>query len=192
MRTRLTSIVLASALGLGGVATGLALAPVAASAASSGTSAVGDRLDRIRDALAGLVTDGTITQEQADEVATTLDEALPRGRGHGGPGGHGGMRVGHPALDTAATTLGVTLDELRTALKGGKSLADVAADEGVEKQVLIDALVARAEEHLAEHAERGDVTEEQAAERRAQISERVPALVERDGLPLRGGRRGPR
>ena len=190
MRQRIPSLVLASALGLGGVVAGVALAPVAATAATSSTAAVGDRLERIKDALSGLVSDGSITQEQADEVATTLDEALPRGRGRfggHGRGGPGGLR----GLDTAATTLGVAEHELRAALQGGQSLADVAADQGVEQQVLVDALVAEAEEHLAEHAERKGLTDEQVAERTARVRERVEALVDREGLPLGRGHRGP-
>ena len=183
MRQRIPSLVLASALGLGGVVAGVALAPVAATAATSSTAAVGDRLERVEDALSGLVSDGSITQEQADEVATTLDEALPRGRGRfggHGRGGPGGLR----GLDTAATTLGAAEDELRAALQGGQSLADVAADQGVEQQVLVDALVAEAEEHLAEHAERKGLTDEQVAERSAEVRERVTALVEQEGLRL--------
>ena len=204
MRTRVSSIVLASALGLGGVATGLVLAPGAASAAGSGTSALGDRLDRIKDALTGLVDDGTISQDQADAVAQTLDESLPQGRG-GGSGGRGGFGGGRGGLgggfggghggglrglDTAATTLGVTRDELRTALEGGKSLADVAADEGVQEQVLVDALVAQAQERLTGHAEDPGLTDAQVAERKAEITERITALVERQGLPVGGGHRG--
>ena len=190
MRQRIPSIVLASALGLGGLATGLVLAPAAASATTGGTTMVGDRLERIGDALSGLVGDGSITQEQADEVATTLDEALPQGRG--GPGGHGrGGHGGLSGLDTAATTLGVTGDELRAAVEGGRSLADVAADEGVDKQALVDALVAQAGEHIAAHAEREGLTDGQVAERTAEIRDRVTALVERDGLPLGRGHGGP-
>lgn len=192
MRQRLTSLVLASALGLGGVAAGVVLAPVAASAATGGTVAVGDRLDRIRDALAGLVGDGSITQEQADEVASTLDGALPRG-GHGGGHGHRGGPGGPGlrGLDTAATALDITPDEVRAALQGGASLAQVAEDQGVERQALVDALVAQAEEHLAEHAERDGLTAEQVAERTEGLRERVEALVDREGLPLGRGHRGP-
>ena len=209
IRTRATGFALATALGLGGLTTGLVIAPAVASAATDETTtageAVGDRLTRIKEALRGLVSDGSITQEQADEVATTLDEALPkRGPGghggpggpggpgghggHGGPGGPGGR---HLALDTAATTLGVTEDELRTALQGGQSLADVAETEGVSKDTLITALVGEAKAHLAEQVTEGDLTQAQADARGAQLTERVTAMVEREGLGRGGhGHRG--
>jgi polyhydroxyalkanoate synthesis regulator phasin len=199
IRTRATGFALATALGLGGVTTGLVIAPAVASAATDETTttseAVGDRLSRIKDALSGLVSDGSITQEQADEVATTLDEALPQrgpggpgGMGHGGPGGHHGGR--HLALDTAASTLGVTEDELRTALGSGQSLADVAESEGVSKDALITALVDEAKAHLAEEVTEGDLTQEQADARAAELTERVTAMVEREGLG-RGGHGAP-
>ena len=41
-------------------------------------------------ALSGLVAKGTLTQAQADAIATALDQRAADGRGHGGPGGHGG------------------------------------------------------------------------------------------------------
>ena len=100
MRTRLTAAVVGGAIAVGGLGAGLVALPVIASAATAGPTAeatedavdeVGDRLGRIRDALDGLVSDGTLDEAQADRVAETLDEALPeRGPGHGGPGGPGG------------------------------------------------------------------------------------------------------
>jgi hypothetical protein len=69
--------------------TGLGLA-VPALAADDGTSA-SSAVERITEALSGLVTDGSITQEQADEVATTLSDAgIGRGGHHGG--GRASMR----------------------------------------------------------------------------------------------------
>ena len=79
MKKRVTSLAVASLLGLGGIAGGAVLAPAVASAATSGTGVVeaaGDRVAQIREALAGLVTDGTITQEQADEYLADLESAF--------------------------------------------------------------------------------------------------------------------
>jgi hypothetical protein len=74
------ALALAAVLGLGGLATGLVVAPAMATAATTQTTAgeaVGDRVSRITEALSGLVSDGTITQDQADRVATTLDGRCP-------------------------------------------------------------------------------------------------------------------
>ena len=70
----------------------------------------------------------------------------------------------HP-LAVAAQALGMTEAELRAELEAGKSIADVAEAEGVDVQVVIDALVAR-------------------------FTERAAEMVNRPGLP-REGRGGP-
>ena len=202
MRTKTANIALATALGLGGLTTGLVVAPAMASAATSqvtATEAVGDRLTKLKGALSGLVTDGTLTQAQADSVATTLDEALPKRGGHGGPGGHhggpggghGGPGGGHGVrhgLEAAATTLGITPEELRTALRGGQSLADVAASKGVAKEKLIAALVEEAKEHLAEKVTAGRLTQAEADTRLAELTAKITERVEQKGLPGRPGR----
>src|SRR4051794_7705998 len=148
VKKRVGTIALASAVGLGGLATGVVVAPALANAATSESPAPSasspaqppappappspqDRAARIKDALSGLVSDGTITQAQADKVASTLADKLPAGRGHGfggpgGPGGPGGHGPGGARLDAAAKALGVSPEDLRTALRDGKSLADVA------------------------------------------------------------------
>jgi hypothetical protein len=51
-------------------------------------------------------------------------------------------------LTTAAETLGVSEDDLRAALEDGQSIAAVAEAEGVDVQVVIDALVANGTERL--------------------------------------------
>lgn len=212
MDKRLTAAVVTGTLALGGLGAGLVALPVVASASASAATAeagagagaeaeagedstvvaaVGDRLDRVREALDGLVADGTLDEEQADAVAETLDEALPQ-RGPGGPGEHGapggpaGGRGG-PALEEAAGLLGLTAGELRAELQEGVSLAAVAEEQGVAVDTLVDGLVAAAEEHVAEHLAAGDITQEQADQRLAGIEERIAVLVEREDLPLRGG-----
>ena len=104
---KFAAIGLAAGLTVGG-ATGLVLAVPAISGAQStdtttapatGTQSDSGRPDpgqHMADALAPLVADGTLTQDQADEVIAALEAARPQG----GPGmGHGGGM----GLDAAAT-----------------------------------------------------------------------------------------
>jgi hypothetical protein len=90
------------------------------------------------------VKDGKLTQAQADAIkkhrqadGTVLGGPGAGGPGHdgrGGPGGPGfGLRFkGGPggALDAAASALGLKRAELLTKLRAGKSIADVAKDQG--------------------------------------------------------------
>ncbi|MDQ1634552.1 MAG: hypothetical protein QOJ32_1361 [Frankiaceae bacterium] len=210
MKKRLGSVLMASTLGLGGLAAGVALAPAIASA-TDGTSTAAptaasapaptpptaaertaDRTARLRDDLSGLVKDGTLTQQQADKVADTLASKAPAG-GRGGPGGHrGGREVGR--LDAAAKILGVGPEALRTELQGGKSLADVATEKNISKDALINGLVTQAETRLADRVKSGDITQAQADQRKADLRTRITTLVDRKGLPARPdhGDRGPR
>jgi predicted DNA-binding protein (UPF0251 family) len=191
MRKKAGTLVLATSLGLGGLATGVVLAPAMATAATSEASAseaVGDRVTRIKDALQGLVTDKTLTQAQADKVATTLAESMPP-RGPGGPGGHGkGHGPKGPRLEEAATAIGITVEELRTQLQAGKTLAQVAEAEGVSKSVLIDKLVKAAEERIAQAVTDGKLTQAQADERKSDLRARITEMVDRVGPPH--GKRG--
>ena len=81
MRTKLIIASTAGVLTVGGL--GLAVPALA----DTGNPA-GSAVDSITEALSGLVSEGSITQEQADEVAGALDEAGigPRGDGDGRPG----------------------------------------------------------------------------------------------------------
>jgi polyhydroxyalkanoate synthesis regulator phasin len=181
--------------GLGVAAVGAPLAVAAGSApiAEAGAGDAGDRLQAITDALADLVADGTITQDQADKVAAALDESdALRPGGPGGPGGHGGMvRLD---IDAAADALGLTPEELRDALATeGTTLADVAEEEGVETSTLVDALVAAGEDRIEQAVTDGRLTQEQAEELREALPERVAAAIEMEFRGERGhgpGRRG--
>ena len=187
MRKKAGTLVLATSLGLGGLATGVVLAPAMATAATSETStttAVSDRVTKIKDALKGLVTDKTLTQAQADKVATTLAETLPQG-GHGGRGhGPGGRGFG-AGLDAAATAIGITEAKLRTQLAAGKTLAQVAEANDVSKADLIAQLVKAAEAKLAQAVTDGRITQAQADERKATLTARITEAVDKV-RPARG------
>lgn len=186
MRKGIATFALAVGLGAGGAAV---LTPTLAQAQDPGTtssdSTATSRVDRIEEALRSLVTDGSITQEQADEVATTLADRLPGGRG-----GHGhghGPHAGRLAPEAVAGALGVTTDELRTALQEGRTLAQVAEDEGVSRADLIGKLVAAAEAQLAEDVQAGRVTQAQADQLSQDLEARITEKIDRVGH-----RHGPR
>ena len=185
MRSKIATAAAAGVLGVSGLV--LAGPALAATGADGAATAVSSRVDRIKTALQGLVTDGTLTQDQADKVATTLAERAPEGRGPGGPG-HGGRGLD---LSAAATALGLTEDALRTELQAGKSLATVAQDKGVAVDVVVTALVDAEKARIAQAVTDGRLTQAQADERLADLQQRVTDRVNSTGLG-RGHGHGPR
>src|SRR3954447_16444991 len=142
---------------------------------------------RLQEVLKPLVDDGTITQDQADKVIAAIVAARPVDGPHGGPfGGHRGpgdlIREG---LDTVATTLGITSAEVRTALEGGQTLADLAVSKGKTAQDVIDAIVADAKTHLDTAVTDGKITQAQADKLLTELTPRVTDLVN-NGFPAIG------
>ena len=147
---------------------------------------IDDRRQAIEQALEGLVEAGTITQDQAGAVAEELDDSPAVGHWWWGHHDHDldawdGLAADFEAgWAAAAGALNMTVDELEAALEDGKSLADVAAEKSVDVQAVTDALVAAANTRIDERVADGSLTEEQAAEVRAEISEWVTAAVDND------------
>ena len=65
-------------------------------------------------------------------------------------------------LDVVATTLGITNDEVLTALKSGQTLADLAVSKGKTAQDVIDAIVAEATTRINTAVTAGKITQAQA------------------------------
>ena len=159
-------------------------------AQSDDEAAAGDEVrpgvEKIVERLAPLIEAGTITEAQAEAVAETLADGFERRRPH---------RPAMKALATAAEFLGMEAADLAAELREGSTLAEIA---GSETDALIAALIADAEEHLAAAVEDGKLTQEEADEKLAQVTERVTTFVN-EGPPERpvgarpGGRdhRGP-
>lgn len=98
-------------------------------------------------------------------------------RGPGRPGHRHPGIARHLALDTAAEVLGLTVDELRTELEGGSTLAEVAEANDVDVETLIGALVAEATERLDEAVADGRLEADEAEEIEAALTERITARV---------------
>lgn len=141
---------------------------------------------------------GRIDQAKADEIlAGAADKATsvvngdferperperPKGeRGPRGPGGDGEI----------AELLGLDQADLREAITGGQSLADIAADQGVDTQDLIDAIVDNAEERVNGALETGGIDQEKADEILAGAADRAESIVNGDFEGRPGHRGGP-
>ena len=114
---------------------------------------------------------GDITQEQADRMQKRLDET--GGFGRMGKMGRG-LRGESVLLTVAAEKLGMTGDELTTALRDGKTIAGLAEDKGVDTQVITDAYVAQWKEKLDAQVADGTLTQEEANARLAKMTEALP------------------
>ena len=103
----------------------------------------------------------------------------PSSGGGGGPGGApagGGFATD---LKAAAAYLGVTTDELRTKLRAGTTLAELARTHGRSTAGLVEAILA---------AERRGLTASQRAQSVATLRRRIEQLVTSSGPPARAGR----
>lgn len=140
---------------------------------------------RLREQLQELVDDGTLTSEQADTVATFLGENRSERGGPGGfpgfPGGRGGHGRGHfgVGLESGeiAELFGLEGDELRDLLRDGQSLADIATDQGIDVQTVIDTIVNATKEHFDEAVANGRLTQEEADTKLAELTERITEMV---------------
>jgi hypothetical protein len=138
------------------------------------------------------------------------------GPGFGLRGGFGPMmgprhHVEMRGLSAAADYLDLKESELLTKLQNGKSLADIAKDQGKSVDGLIQALIDDAKKHLDQAVADGKLTKAQADQFLSRIKEHITALVngtappgfgpqfrDRPGFPgpggppaFRGGSTGP-
>ena len=121
----------------------------------------------INSLLSTLVTNGTITQSQADAIAKTATDL------------RGAAKVSKQAnrasLDAVVTsTLGISSDTVKSRMKAGESLAQIAGDK---KDALIAALSAEVNKQIDAAVAAGKVTAAQAATQKAKTTERVTKMV---------------
>ncbi len=178
---------------LGGGAIGLIMAvPSFTSAATDDTSSVAtpvvalqddtdapetDRPEpgqQLRGLLQQLVDDGTIDATQADAVTELLMENRPE-RGDRRPGHH----QRGPGFDgeVVAGLLSIDVDTLRTELRAGNSIADIAESNDVDPQTVIDALVTEADGHIDLMVEDGRLTLDEGDAMKDNVVARITARV---------------
>jgi polyhydroxyalkanoate synthesis regulator phasin len=136
--------------------------------------------------------EGWLTEDQAEMLRWRMEQAPEAGMWGMGKGfrGHGpGMDFrGNELVSIAADELGMSLTDLLTELQGGKSIADVAAEKGVDTQAIIDAYVAQLQEDLDAAVAEGRMTQTQADSMLEQARERATDQLDNT---WEGGLRGP-
>lgn len=130
-------------------------------------------------------TSSSEASQPAFDVSAWIDKVIDATDGWFGAGGKGpmagiGARLGDDA-DAVASSLGLTADEVKDALKSGKTIADLAAQQGVDVQTVIDALTAKLKERLSEQLSAGKLTQEQYDNAVAKLAERAEAIVSGKG-----------
>lgn len=136
--------------------------------------------------VAGLGSTGSSLMTLANST-TTGDQSAGTNPGFGpgcvwGGHGPGGDMMGRrfeavSDLSIAAKAIGMTESELRTALQGGPSLAQVAKSKGVDVQKVIDALVADRNLEIDGAVKAGQITQAQAEEMKANVTQRITDRV---------------
>lgn len=119
-------------------------------------------------AVGGLAVASVSPVNVAGAEASIQAEALP----HDGQRVH---RILRGVVTTSAEAIGVSPQELVAAYRDGQSIAEQAAANDVDVQVVKDALSAKATAAIDAAVERGTITQEQAD----RLAERLPAAIDR-------------
>lgn len=129
----------------------------------------------------GKTRDGLIkalTDAQQQRITDLVDhKGAPQGPRHGGPGF--GVRV--EPFQAAATFLGISDQDLRTQLRSGKSLAQIAQAAGKSKDALVQAIVIDETAKIDQAVKDGKLTADMATRIKADLTQRVTDLVDRVG-----------
>ena len=163
----------------------IATAAVALSLSGGAVASADDRKggDKISSLLSSLVSKGTITQTQADAIIQAAKDARTAGKV--------AMDKDRAAIDAVVTsTLGISLETVKSRLKAGETLAAIAGDK---KAALIAAISTEVNKQIDAAVTAGKLTAAQASTEKAKTTERVTNMVERvKGFGHKGNKAGAR
>jgi len=134
-------------------------------------------------ALAGAATAGMAGAAFAADATTTTPgtSGTPKNPSAQGAKGHRGLRrvVRRGALKIVLDTAGGTKEDLRAALKGGKTISDYATSQGKDPKVVADALVKAADDKIDQLVTDGKLKPERAATLKDKVPDRVDKFMHR-------------
>jgi hypothetical protein len=121
------------------------------------------------------VTNGRITQEQADTMIASLETRFTEAVNNPFPVMRG-LEV-RGLVRMVAEETGLTVQEVAEQYRAGNSLASILTANGVDVNTFIETAIAQAEERFAQAVENGRLTQEEADARLAQLREDLPAQL---------------
>ena len=132
----------------------------------------------------GSATNTGAATPEAPAAGNTTAAAAPTvdSEDHKGPG---------KGAEAVATALGITVEELKTELSSGKSIADVAKAKNVDIAKVIAAMTAQMKAHLDEEVTSGKHTQAEADAKLAEFTTRATEMVNKVGGPQAGHKGGP-
>lgn len=207
----------AAALAVGGTGAGIAATKLGHSPREESQAVVNDAAKQLgvepsklsaallkayEDRIDAAVADGTVTKAQGDALKQRLEsDGLPLVAPPLGPREFGFRDHGPPGLPAAAKYLGLSDSQLESKLESGKTLAQVAKDEGKSVDGLVAALKADLKQKLDQAVSDGRLTSAQEQRFLDAADQRLNDLVQgtlragppdgrffrhRDGFGLRG------
>jgi len=124
------------------------------------------------------VTDGKLTQEQADTMKANLPEQIKNMINNTLPARPGGKGLIKMKFDNDLHTLfNITEEQLRTELQSGKTLLDIAKAHNVTEQQLTDYLTKQHTAKIDQAVTDGKLTQEQADKMKADFPEHIKNII---------------
>ena len=188
MGKKLAAVGMAAAIGVGGLTVAAVNPAGAQNAPATTTQASGQNATRegpLQRALAALVADGTLTQEQADAVASTTKAEAESGRAEHKEKAKARRTA---TLAVVAEALGSTPEKVKAALADGTSIAAQAEAKGIDRQAVDDALTKQLNANIDAAVADGKINEERAAKAKEHVDQAVDRILDADGSGGGGGR----
>jgi hypothetical protein len=154
-----------------------------------------DKLDDGQTTIADVATEQQVDLQDVIDAMVEADRARIEDmvqqplqkRDHDGRGFGFGHRLGlKAALEDIAGVLGMTPDELKDALRDGKTLAEIAQEKNVAVDDVVNAIVAAGDKRIDEAKDAGRLTQEEADNMKERLRTFAERLVNGD-LPGPGG-----
>lgn len=179
---------------------------------TAAADALGMTEDELRTALADGSSIADVAEAQGVDVDTVVDALVAAGmerlqemeanlpermaqlverEGWGDGPHHGGHPFLEAGLEVAADAIGISEEDLRSELRDGSTLAEVATAHDVDPQTVIDALVAAATDKIEAAVADGTISQERADDLLADLEARITDHVDNGGPHGRFGHGGP-